>query len=330
MQIWEEFPVIYGLLNKTTRELDSPLNDYGVSNYSDNVIEDVRISLKNMRYLLDVYAAAVSNKRQFNDLGFIINPRITMELDILHYGMKGSIDMLSKCLPQIEKRLKATINELEAVKFYRFNNTDVSNLGPFDSEQSINFKNPFTLVVGPNGAGKTTIKKKLESNFPEDLIHPTGLYNLSFLIFFTEKNTSPAGSKLTKFLLTYGIDKINFDLQVNKLLQDFYSNQRCYSRLIDKNYPAATGEVIMMNIVINFTIRKILCLDYPIVLDEITSLLDTEYLELLVSFLKKNCSQVIFLTFPDSRFEDIGLNSDYHLQLDNKTQRSIILNNQQS
>jgi len=323
--MWENFPTIYGLLDKAPAELDSPLNDYGVSEYSDDVVQNIEASLKNIRYLIDVYAAVVGNRKLLHSSSLVlISPKIQMELSRLFEEIKFNIEMLSKHMPEVEKEIKTIISKLEPLDFYRFQKTDVSNLGPFSSAQSINFKKPFTLIVGDNGSGKTTIVKKLKSNFPDYTVHSSGLYNLSFLMFVTGEDISTP-SDPSKLLLTYGIDKVRFDIQLNELLEDLRSNPRCYARLTDKYYPCATGEVIMMNIVINFALRKILRLDYPIVLDAWCGL-DNDYLELFVSFLRKNCSQVIFFSLPNSTFQQIGLNSDYYLQLDDKANKSIIIN----
>ena len=214
---------------------------------------------------------------------------------------------------------------LASQSFYRFKSIDVSKLGPFKEDQSLNFKNPFTLVIGDNCSGKTTIAKKLESSFQGHLIDPSGLQKLSFLIFLTRDEIAEKDYAPSEIHVTYGIQKELFDIKVNDLLEDLRFDSRCYSRLIDKNYPKATGEVIIMNLVINFAVRKILCLDLPIVIDWNGSVLDMDYLKLFISFLRKNCSQVILLSSPDSRYQQFGLNSDYYLDLDIKTTKSNIL-----
>jgi GTPase SAR1 family protein len=180
------------------------------------------------------------------------------------------------------------------------------------------------LVIGENGTGKTTIVNKLKSNFPDYLIHPSGLYNLSFLIFFTQEDIMSRSDNTSELLLVYGIEKEDFDISLDELLEDFFPKDKSYFRLIDKNYPKATGEVVIMNLVINFAIRKFLRLDYPIVVEDL-SVLDTNHLDLFISFVRKNCSQVILLSPPRSLYQQIGLNPDYYLTVDSKTNKSNIL-----
>jgi hypothetical protein len=214
---------------------------------------------------------------------------------------------------------------LASQSFYRFKSIDVSNIGPFKEDQSLNFKNPFTLVIGDNCSGKTSIAKKLESILQDDLIDPSGLEKLSFLIFLTQDDIAKKNYAPAEILVTFGVEKELFDITVNELLEDLRFDSRCYSRLINKNYPKATGEVIIMNLIINFALRKILRLDLPFVIDGIASVLDTDYLKLFINFLRKNYSQVILLSIPDSRYQQFGLNSDYYLNIDSKTKKSNIL-----
>lgn len=103
------------------------------------------------------------------------------------------------------------------------------------------------------------------------------------------------------------------------------SNSRLHSRLLDRNYPSAMGERVILSLLINLAIREILHLDIPLVVEDIFRLLDMDYLKSFVTLMRETCSQVILLTYPDRNFEQFGLNSDYYLQLDNETNKSIII-----
>jgi ABC-type Na+ transport system ATPase subunit NatA len=201
---------------------------------------------------------------------------------------------------------------------------DVSNIGPFSNGQHIHFKNQLTIILGPNGSGKTTIRKKLESNLLESAKSSFSLDFLSFLIFSTEESLLPAAANFEDFLTAYEIDPGDLDAQITKILENL-NVKIPYSKLLDKNYTFAMGERVIVNIIKNIAIRKMLLLDIPFVIDETANFLDLLHLELLVYILRQNCSQIIIFTYPESGFKQIGLNSDYYIQFDNKTNESIIL-----
>jgi ABC-type taurine transport system ATPase subunit len=322
MKRWESFQALHALLNRASSKSDYLLN---TSHTEDERIKTAKVALKKLDDLFDVYANVIGNKNQLHDLTHRINaPKISEELKTLNLMTKDYVEALIKIYSEISMNTNFIRNKLIESNIYSFNKVDVSNIGPFNSDQHIDFKNQFTIITGPNGSGKTTIRKKLESNFPADIDPVSGLYSLSFLIFFTEESLRIQEDNIAGFLETYGIQQNELDAQLNKFLEKLHLNGR-QSRLSNKNYPSAMGERVMLNLLNNLAIRKILSLDIPFVIEDVIPILDMHYLKTAINVLRENCSQIIIFTHLESSFEQIGLNSDYYLQLDNKTNKSIIL-----
>jgi hypothetical protein len=218
---------------------------------------------------------------------------------------------------------------------FRFRNVDVSRLGPFDSDQLLCIPDGLTLVAGRNGTGKTTIAEALRREYygaKRTTSESRDQEVPSWLIFFNDSVQMPyAGahcaplaslmscrrefftrrrdieSDLTKNIRLLLRDKI--EGRVSKFSTRVTSPEQMLVTLIDDGAVVvatesgeqiidcfqAIGEKLALYLSINATVRNLLCLDIPFVVDSQLCQLDKALLSVCYHFVAEVSKQSIVL-----------------------------------
>lgn len=245
----------------------------------------------------------------------------------------------------------------------RFRNVDVSNAGPFASEQSLYFSEGLTLVAGGNGTGKTTIAKTLRREYestnrltPEREIAEIP----SWLIFFDDDVRTPYGgapwaplallmSSHREFFtrrsdfdsdLTMNVRKLlgtKLETRYSKFSTRVTSPDQLHVTLNDDGAVVLTvndgehvidcfqamGERLALFLSINAAVRKLLFFDVPFVVDSQLGFLDQSLLRSCYQFIPGVGKQTIVLE-SSLIVEMLGLRPHFQIVYDPRLERSTI------
>lgn len=229
----------------------------------------------------------------------------------------------------------------------QFESIDLSDVGPFKSDQEIKFRSQWNLIIGPNGSGKTTIFQEIQKVYDDHYEHPTEIRGLAHKLVFLDEEyscgqTNPQSiiedacsidnlnKSILERLISYNLNKIIAFKKVSPskfqshdersiaapyeasitdsyelLIHDFSGNSL-------SNLFQATGEMIVLSLACNLSLRMLIGVRDPIVIDNLFSMLDSSLQVGVYRELNKSPFQKILLSNPYSH-DGLDLPCDYQL-----------------
>ncbi|MBM3204328.1 hypothetical protein FJZ55_10555, partial [Candidatus Woesearchaeota archaeon] len=235
---------------------------------------------------------------------------------------------------------------------------DVSGEGPFDSGQSLSFSDGLTLIAGGNGTGKTTIANALRRKF-ECSDNSSDIRDIpDWLIFLDDYVDTPCGGEPWKQLallisshqsliapksfeydLTSNIREIlrvkiesgfnKFSTRVTSVEQLRVTIAKDGAAFVTANGVDIThsfhanNERLVLYLSINASVRKMLRLDVPFVVDSQLDRLDQSLLHSCYKFISEISKQTIIL---ESNYviEKLGEKPQHLIKYDPHTRLSTI------
>ncbi|WP_427500882.1 AAA family ATPase [Methylomonas sp. MED-D] len=214
----------------------------------------------------------------------------------------------------------------------RFGKIDVSGEGPFDSGQSLSFSDGLTLIAGGNGTGKTTIANALRRKF-ECSDNSSDIRDIAdWLIFLDDYVDTPCGGapwrqlallisshhqsliapksfeddltsnirEMLRVKVGSGFNKFSTRVtSVEQLRATIANDGAAFVTAVNGEDISASfqamGERLVLYLSINASVRKLLRLDVPFVVDSQLGCLDQSLLHSCYKFISEISKQTIIL-----------------------------------